>query len=61
MSFAFHWYSEVVPTTIAVFDAVTLCAVHDSCPTRPYFSLAVVLERSVAKFTVANVWTTSVK
>ena len=33
---AFHWYSGVEPTVIAVFEAGTVCAVQLSTPDRPY-------------------------
>ena len=41
--------------------AVTECAEHGSTPSRPYVTRALVLERSVAQFTVAPVPTTSVR
>ena len=56
-----HWYSETPLTVMLVRVAVTECAEQGSTPSRPYVTRALVLERSVAQFTVAPVPTTSVR
>ena len=58
---AFHWYSDVEPTVIAVFEAGIVCAVQLSTPERPYFTDPAVNAVVVAQFTLTLSRTRSVR